>query len=410
MRVPDPVRNPRFDHLPDYPFPRLRALLGGVEPGADPIDLSIGEPRHGVPAFITDILARDPDLYGRYPPIQGTPDWRAAVAGWLTRRFGLPDGWVDPESHVLPLNGTREGLYMLAQVAIPRDKAGGRATVLMPNPCYQVYAAAALSMDAEPVYVPALPAHNFMPRFADLPGDQLDRAALAYICSPANPQGTVASLEDLMDMIRLARARDMVLAVDECYSEIYDAVPPPGALEACRALVDAGEGVADNPFDRVLVFHSLSKRSNLPGLRSGFVAGDPDLIAQFARIRSYGGPASPLPVYAAAAAAWSDETHVVASRALYQEKFDLAAEILGGRFGFYRPAGGFFLWLDVGDSEAAALRLWREGGVRTLPGAYLGHADGTGLNPGAPYLRLALVEGLTATEQALRRVGRILNG
>lgn len=402
------LRNPRLDALPGYPFPRLRALLNGVEPGQDPIDLSIGGPRHGVPAFVTDILAADPELYGRYPPIQGTPEWRAAVTGWLERRFHVPGGWLDADAHVLPLNGTREGLYMLGAVAVPDCKAGGKPLVLMPNPCYQVYAAAALAAAAEPRYVPALGENNFMPAFAALPDDILGRTALAFICSPSNPQGTVAGLDYLMDLVRLARAHDFVLAVDECYSEIYADAPPVGALEACRALVVAGEGDADNPFDRVLVFHSLSKRSNLPGLRSGFVAGDPALIAEFARLRSYGGPASPLPVYAAAAAAWSDETHVSASRALYRQKFDLAQDILGGRFGFYRPDGGFFLWLDVGDSEAAALKLWREAGVRALPGAYLGTPGAEGLNPGAGYLRLALVESVETTAAALRRLAATL--
>ncbi|RMF09635.1 MAG: aminotransferase class I/II-fold pyridoxal phosphate-dependent enzyme, partial [Alphaproteobacteria bacterium] len=268
------MRNPRLDALPDYPFPRLRALLDGVEPGADPVDLSIGEPRHGVPVFVTEILARQPELYGRYPPILGTPEWRMAVTGWLVRRFGVPDGWLDPDANLLPLNGTREGLYMLGMVVVPVNKGGGRPAVLMPNPCYQVYAAAALSAGAKPCYVPARAENRFMPAFSALGEDVLARAALAYICSPANPQGTVAGLEYLKDLIRLARTHDFVLAVDECYSEIYADSPPPGALEACRALVETGEGDADNPFDRVVVFHSLSKRSNLPGLRSGFVAGD----------------------------------------------------------------------------------------------------------------------------------------
>ncbi|MEX1147894.1 MAG: aminotransferase class I/II-fold pyridoxal phosphate-dependent enzyme, partial [Sphingomonadales bacterium] len=236
------MRNPRLDALPDYPFPRLRSLLAGVEPGQDPIDLTIGEPRHGAPAFVTEILARDPALYERYPPIAGTPEWHAAVAGWLTRRFDLPDNWVRPHTHILPLNGTREGLFLLSLVAVPPVKAGGQPTVLLPNPCYQVYAAAGLASGADVHYVPALAQNNFMPRFTDLEPHVLDRAALIYICSPANPQGTVASLDDLKSLIRLARAHDAVLAVDECYSEIYADAPPPGALEACRSLVDEGAG------------------------------------------------------------------------------------------------------------------------------------------------------------------------
>jgi aspartate/methionine/tyrosine aminotransferase len=404
------VLNPRLDHLPDYAFPRLRTLLGATPPGDSVIDMSIGEPQEGVPRFVTDILSRDPELYGKYPPIGGTAEWGRAAAGWLRRRYGLTPEMLTPEAHILPLNGTREGLFSIAFVTIPPEKGGAQPAVLLPNPFYQCYGAAALAAGAEPVYVTARAENNWLPDFAGVGEETLARTSLVYLCSPSNPHGTTASLDYLTRMITLARARGFVLLVDECYSEIYGETPPPGALEACRLLAEKNSHLADNPFANVLVFHSLSKRSSLPGLRSGFVAGDPRIIADFRRFRSYVGPASPLPVYAAAAAAWSDENHVAENRRQYRAKFDDAERILGKRFAFYRPAGGFFLWLDVGDGEAAALKLWREGGVKVVPGGYLARADATGHNPGSRYIRVALVATREATAEGLKRLARILEG
>ncbi|MDA5192437.1 aminotransferase class I/II-fold pyridoxal phosphate-dependent enzyme [Govanella unica] len=407
------MRNPRLGHLPEYAFPRLRALLDGIAAGQDPIDMTIGEPRHGMPDFVADILVSDPKAYGKYPPIGGTPEWCAAVSGWLTRRYGLGTGMIDPARHVLPLNGTREGLFSITFVTVPPEKQGQRPLVLMPNPFYQCYTAAALAAGADPVYVAATRETGFMPDFAGLGEATLGRSSLVYLCSPANPQGAVASPGYLRELIALARQHDFVLAVDECYAEIYGDVPPTGALEVCQAIASEDPRYAEDPFANVLVFHSLSKRSSLPGLRSGFVAGDPQLIADFRLFRNYIGPASPLPTYAAAAAAWNDETHVEANRDLYRAKFDLAARILGNRFGFYRPAGGFFLWLDVsatrhGDGETAALALWREAGVRVLPGAYLSQDGADGVNPGRDYVRVALVDDLQTTERGLLRLAETL--
>jgi N-succinyldiaminopimelate aminotransferase len=407
------VINPRLDNLPDYAFPRLRTLLGNTPPGADPIDMSIGEPQHGMPRFVTDILAQDAQLYGKYPPIGGTPDWCKAVSHWLTRRYNLDEGTIKPDTHVLPLNGTREGLFSIAFVTVPPEKEGRQPTVLLPNPFYQCYGAAALSAGAEPVYVTATEKNNWLPDFAAVGEDTLKRTALVYLCSPSNPHGTTADLDYLTNLIALARKYDFILLADECYSEIYGATPPVGALEACRILAEKDEQLkanpfAANPFANVLVFHSLSKRSSLPGLRSGFVAGDPRIIADFRRFRSYVGPASPLPVYAAAAAAWADEAHVAENRRLYESKFDDAARILGNQFAFYRPAGGFFLWLDVGDGETAALKLWREGGVKVVPGGYLARDDENGQNPGHAYIRVALVASNEATAIGLERLKKIL--
>ncbi len=388
--------NPRLDRLTDYPFQRLADLLGGPAT-PDSIVMSIGEPQHPPPAMVAAILAEQAAAWGKYPPAAGTADFRAAAGQWLRRRFRLPAGLVDSDTAILPVAGTREALYLIAQVTCGDS---GRPVVLLPNPFYQVYAGAAVMAGAEPVFVPGADGPLSQPDFAALPAELLQRTALAYLCSPANPQGAVADAALLARTVAAARRHGFLLAVDECYSEIWDTEEPPGALTACAGL---GGGLAG-----VVVFHSLSKRSSVPGLRSGFVAGDPAVIAAFARLRSYGGAATPLPILAAAAALWRDEAHVDQSRRLYRAKFDLAEGLLGGRFGFRRPPGGFFLWLDVGDGEAAALALWRQAGIRVLPGAYLARADADGVNPGRRFIRVALVHDLATTERALTRLAAVL--
>ena len=391
--------NPRLDLLTDYPFRRLADLLQD-SPGAEPIVMSIGEPQHQPPAMVADILTEQASGWGKYPPMAGTPAFRAAVAAWLTRRFHLAADAIDADNQILPLAGTREGLFQIAHLICDATKSGKPPVVLLPNPFYQVYAGAALLAGAEPVFVPAGRENGFLPDYSALPPAILQRAALAYLCNPANPQGTVASLDYLEATIGLARRYGFTLAVDECYSEIYDHAEPAGALEACTRL---GGGM-----DGVVIFHSLSKRSSAPGLRSGFVAGEPQLISAFGRLRSYGGAAVPLPILAASTALWQDETHVEVNRALYRAKLDVAAEIFGDRLGFYRPAGGFFLWLDVGDGERAAKRLWTEAGVRVLPGAYLARSGADGINPGASFIRVALVHDLETTRRALTRIAALL--
>jgi len=411
MSVAGEAGGNRFGQLPDYPFVRLRALLGREAPGLEPISLSIGEPQHPFPEFVAEVLAREAAGYGRYPPMEGTDAFRDAVAGWLTRRYRLPAGAVDPKTNVIALNGTREGLFGACLAVTPERKNGTRPAVLMPNPFYQCYAGAALAAGAEPIYVPALRENRFLPDYAALPPDLLARTAAVYLCSPTNPQGTCATLEDWKALITLARTHGFALLADECYAEIYDGAPPAGALEAAHAL---------GGFDNVLAFHSLSKRSSLPGLRSGFVAGDAKLVAAFLALRQYGGAASPLPVLAAAAAAWSEDGHVEVNRARYRRKFDIAENILSNRFSFYRPGGGFYLWLDVGDGEAAALKLWREAGVRVLPGRYLAvggvgadgclseSANNQGPSPGDAFIRAALVADEDTTATALRRIAECL--
>jgi N-succinyldiaminopimelate aminotransferase len=391
--------NRRLDLLTDYPFQRLRVLLQ-APPGADPIVMSIGEPQHQPPAMVARILAEEAEGWGKYPPMAGTATFRQAVADWLARRFALPAGFLDPDSQILPLAGTREGLFQAAQVVCDGGADSRRPLVLMPNPFYQVYAGATLLAGAEPVFVPASRETGFLPDFASLPEAVLDRTALAYLCSPSNPQGSMADIAYLEKTVALARRHGFVLAVDECYSEIYDRAPPPGALEACRNLASGTENV--------VVFHSLSKRSSVPGLRSGFVAGDARLIEAFGRFRAYGGAAVPLPILAASTALWRDEGHVDLNRGLYQAKMDIAQSIFDNRLGFYRPAGGFYLWLEVGDGEKAARALWEKAGIRVLPGAYLARTDTDGINPGAPYIRVALVQDLETTERALKKTADVL--
>ncbi|MBV8889889.1 MAG: aminotransferase class I/II-fold pyridoxal phosphate-dependent enzyme [Alphaproteobacteria bacterium] len=394
--------NPQLDSLSDYPFEALRTLLAPVTPATNavPIVLSVGEPQHQPPALLTETLAAHAQEWNRYPAMAGTPELRTAIADWLTRRYRLSQGSISADQNVLTLAGTKEGLYLLAGLVVPRAKGGLRPVVLCPNPYYLVYNGAATMAGAEAVFLDATRENAFLPDLAAIPTTTLERTALMYLCSPANPQGTIAGLDYLQQAIALARRYDFVLAVDECYAEIYDKEPAPGALEACAPL---GGG-----FDRVLVFHSLSKRSSAAGLRSGFVAGDPELIARFSHLRSYGGCQVPLPIQAAATALWRDETHVVENRDRYRRKFDIAQRLIGDRYGFYRPQGGFFLWLDVGDGEAATISLWRDAAVRVLPGGYTARAANGRANPGSRYIRLALVHEEEVLEDAFARIRQVL--
>lgn len=395
--------NPALESFADFPFDRLRALLGGVEPppGLEPLVLSIGEPQHPAPPLVAEVLAASAHLWGKYPPVDGSPAFRRAAADWLTRRYALPDGWIDPDAQILPISGSREALFLIGHVAVPRTKGGSRPVVLVPSPYYHVYSAVPRMMGAEAVFVPATAETGFLPDYAALDPAVLERTALAYLCTPSNPQGAVASLDTLKRAVALAVEHNFILAVDECYTEIYTAEPPAGALQACAAL---GHGL-----ENVVVFHSLSKRSSVPGLRSGFVAGGPRTMALFRRLRSYGGAGVPGPVIEASAALWGEESHVEANRALYRAKFEAAERLLGPRFGPVTPAGGFFLWLDVGDGEAAARTLWREAAIRVLPGAYMARPDAAaGRNPGAAYIRVALVHDLATATAALERLVKVL--
>lgn len=387
-----------FDALPASPFARLRALLDDVTPAKPPVSLALGEPQHAPPDFALAPLRAAQDVH-RYPPIGGTDEWQAAVRGWLARRFDLSQAVLAAPTQVLPLNGTREGLFLAAQLAPAKPDAPDGGLMAMPNPFYQVYASAALAAGATPLYLDAAAATGFLPDLAALDGDTLRRLRALYLCSPANPQGAIADQAYLRRAYHLAKDHDFLLLVDECYSELYDAppiAPPPSMLQ----IIDA----ANDDDAPVLVFHSLSKRSNLAGLRAGFVAGGKSVMAAYHKLRMVAGPQSPLAAQAAAALAWGDDAHVEENRALYRAKFDMAENILGTDFGFYRPQGGFFLWLNVGNGEKAAQILWREEGLRVLPGAYLTMPNAAGDNIGAPYIRVALVAPLADTQDALTRL------
>ena len=386
----------RFSGLPEYAFPRLRNHLDAHAPGGEVVHMTIGEPKHAMPDFVGEVLAESLDGFGQYPPNEGTQELRTAISGWIARRYGVA---VAPDSGIMALNGTREGLFNAALALCPEEVRGQRPVVLIPNPFYQVYAVAAHALGAEPVFVPATEETGFLPDYTALPKDILNRTAITYLCSPSNPQGAVASREDWATLIALAEKHDFQIFADECYSEIYRDTPPPGALEV------ATEGGADP--ERVVIFHSLSKRSNLPGLRSGFAAGGPESIARMKQLRAYAGAPLPLPLQRVAERAWAEEAHVEASRALYREKYALADEVFSDVPGYHPPQAGFFLWLPVEDGEAAALKLWSETGVRVLPGAYLAR-EVNGRNPGKGYIRVALVAPKDETAQGLERLKRCL--
>lgn len=382
----------RFSNLPEYAFPRLRALLDGHPPGGDVLHMSIGEPRHPFPPWVTDIIAEHASEFGRYPVNEGTPGLRRAICDWVARRYGVT---LDPDTQVMALNGTREGLYNAMMALCPESKGGKWPMVLIPNPFYQVYMVAALSVGAEPVFVPATRDTGFLPDFSALPAQTLNQVTVAWMCSPSNPQGAVATREDWQHLIGLAELYDFKVFADECYSEIYRDTPPPGALEVAREM-------GADP-ERVVIFHSLSKRSNLPGLRSGFVAGGPESIRRMKQLRAYAGSPLPMPLQHAAERVWDDEAHVTENRRLYREKYALADDILADVPGYEPPEAGFFLWLPVEDGEAAALKLWQKTGIRVLPGGYLGR-EVSGENPGNGYIRVALVAPGEEVAQGLSRL------
>jgi aspartate/methionine/tyrosine aminotransferase len=389
----------RLDALIRSPFARLATLLEGLEPGAEPINLSLGEPHASLPPFLGPILEAHLSAFGRYPPIKGIPALRQSIAKWMGRRYPALQDAIDPERHVLPLSGSREGLFSAAFPTCARKPGIEEPVILIPNPFYQVYAAACAAAGAMPVFLASGPETGFLPDLNAIGEGILGRAVALYLCSPSNPEGAVAGPDYLARAIALARRYDFLLFADECYSEIYGDEPPPGALEVAQAQTGS--------LDNVVAFQSLSKRSGLPGLRSGFVAGDPAFMAAYFRFRNVACPQMPLPVQHVSAAAWADEAHVEEARGLYRANFDSADAILNGRYGYRRPAGSFFLWLNMagfGGGEAAATTLWKGCGVKVLPGAYLTHAQLDGANPGQDFIRVALVHDAETTREALGRI------
>ena len=390
--------NPNLSLLQPYPFERLARLLDGTAPPAhlQPISLSIGEPRHPTPGFITEELITHLHGLSRYPVTRGTAELRNAIANWLQQRFSLAADSLDPDSQVLPVNGTREALFAFAQCVIdPTTKP----LLLMPNPFYQIYEGAALLSGAEPWFMNTTQENGYRPDFSAIPESVWQRCQLVYICTPGNPTGAVMSIQELQQLIALADQYDFVIASDECYSEIYpeSATPPAGLLQAAA---ESGR----NDFSRCMVFHSLSKRSNAPGLRSGFVAGDATLIRHFLRYRTYHGCAMPPATQAASISAWQDEAHVAENRTLYTQKFAAVLDILTPVLDVQLPDAGFYLWprTPVDDAEFAR-GLLQQQNVVTLPGSYLSR-PAAGINPGKDHLRLALVAPLEDCIEAAERI------
>lgn len=388
--------NPDLDRLQSYPFERLRALFQGVvsPPQHALIRLSIGEPQHPTPAFIQEALIANIDGLSIYPTTQGTDALRGAIAAWLGRRFGLKH--IDPATQILPVNGSREALFAIAQCVVDHD-AG--AHVLSPNPFYQIYEGAALLAGATPFFVDNRPENGFASDLSRIPEEVWHSMQLAYVCSPGNPTGRVMRLDEWAELFVLSDRYGFVIAADECYSEIYldEDAPPLGALEAAQKL-------GRNDFRNLVMFSSLSKRSNVPGMRSGFVAGDAEVLKSFLRYRTYHGCAMSVAVQAASAAAWSDEAHVIENRCLYREKFGLVMPILAPWLKFERPEAGFYLWAQtpIPDTEFAR-QLQAAYNVTVLPGSYLAR-EGVHGNPGQGFVRIALVAQTGECIEAAQRI------
>lgn len=398
--------NPDLDQLQPYPFQRLTALKAGVTPphNSQQIALSIGEPKHPAADFILRALTDSLGGFGKYPATRGSQELRETIGQWLCNRFGLPS--IDPERQILPVNGTREALFAFAQAIVDRHQP--EPLVLMPNPFYQIYEGAALLAGAQPGFLNCQPDNGFIPDFEQVSESTWQRCQLLYLCTPGNPTGAVMSLAQLQRLIELADKYDFVIASDECYSEIYmvEDQPPVGMLEACSAL-------GRHDYRRCVVFQSLSKRSNLPGLRSGFVAGDAAIIEKFLTYRTYHGSAMSLPVQQASIAAWQDEQHVAHNRQLYREKFDAIVPILAGPLSVQQPDGGFFLWAQVPphcglDDQQFTRQLFAREAITLLPGSFLARDTGQG-NPGSNRLRIALVAPLQQCRQAAERIAAFVD-
>ena len=388
----------RFDTLSESAFVQLRKLLEGRPGGAPTMDLTVGEPKHPIPDFVKSVLNENISDFAPYPPPGGSFALRQAISIWMARRYGVKP--LDPETQIAAVNGTREALFNACLAVTPTTKASKQPIIILPNPFYHCYGSGVAAAGAEPYYWNATAETGHLPDLDAIDEATWERTAVVFMCSPANPQGAAASGDYWRRLLTLARKHDVVVFADECYSEIYFGDPPTGAIEA-----------ADGDTSNLLIFNSLSKRSNMAGLRSGFVAGDAKLIAQIMKLRRLGGAPVPLPLCAVSAACWQDEAHVEVSRALYASKFKLIENAIGNRFGYQTPDGGFFLWLNTQmewglDGEAATLRLWDEAGMRVLPGGYLAHNTPSG-HPGTDYIRVAVVYDAATTTEMLDRLTSI---
>jgi N-succinyldiaminopimelate aminotransferase len=397
--------NGRLELLAAYPFERLARLKAGIAaPASLPhIAMSIGEPKHAPPSFVIEALQANLGKLDSYPVTAGLPETRAACAAWLQRRFGVR---VDPQGMVLPVNGTREALFSFVQAVVSTDRtseAGKPPVVAMPNPFYQIYEGAALLAGAEPVFINTIAAHRFQPDLDSVPPETWQRCQVLFLCSPGNPTGSVLSLDYLKHALRLAEQYDFVIASDECYAELYrdEHARPPSLLQAAAAL-------GHDSFQRCVVFHSLSKRSSVPGLRSGFVAGDPAILKSYLLYRTYHGCAMPVPTQLASIAAWSDDTHAAANRALYREKYARVLPILQPVLDVSEPDGAFYLWPDVGrDDETFTRELFATQNLTILPGSYLARDTPAG-NPGRHRVRISLVAPVEECVTAAQRIRTFL--
>lgn len=425
---------PGLAHCHPYPFEKLAQLKHGITPPTDKrhIALSIGEPAHATPAFIQEAIFQHINGLGTYPTTKGIPALRQVIASWLSGRFNIPQTAIDPESQILPVSGTREALFSIAQCIIDASQSGltQKPVVIMPNPFYQIYEGAALLAGAEPYFLNTTEATGYLPDFESVPDNIWQRCQLIYICSPGNPSGAVLPQAEMVKLLNLAEKYDFFIASDECYSELYDdeANPPIGLLQTAHA-------IGNTAFKRCLVFHSLSKRSNAPGLRSGFVAGDADILRHYFQYRTYQGCAMPVPTQHASIAAWQDEAHVIENRQLYRAKFDAFIDILKDDCAIQKPAASFYVWLKIPLSSASPFekeglrgisddhQAWRKFGklpgatadtefaqqlfakenITVLPGSYLSR-DFAGINPGENHVRIALVASLADCIEAAHRI------
>lgn len=395
---------PNLKRLHPYPFEKLAQLKQGITPPADKshIALSMGEPTHATPHLVQEALLTHLHGLANYPTTKGVPELRQAIAGWISRRFQIPADGINPETQVLPVNGTREALFSFAQCLIDPTKAN--PVVIMPNPFYQIYEGAALLAGAEPYYLNTLEDSGYLPDFDAVPDDIWQRCQLIYICSPGNPTGSVIDQASHEKLLKLAEKHDFVIASDECYTEIYDDEnnPPPGLLQTAY-------NMGNTAFKHCVIFHSLSKRSNAPGLRSGFVAGDAEILKYYFQYRTYHGCAMPLPTQHASIQAWQDERHVVENRRLYREKFAAVIDILGDVCTVTKPPASFYVWLKtpIADTEFAQ-QLFAQQNITVLPGSFLSR-DCDGVNPGLNHVRIALVAPLDECVEAAQRIKNFLN-
>jgi aspartate/methionine/tyrosine aminotransferase len=390
--------NENLKLLNDYPFQRLNSLLKDIKAptGRKEIILSIGEPKHTPPQFIKNIINKNYSSWGKYPPTLGMEKLNIASINWLNRRFKLPKNFLDYKENILQLAGTREGLFNVALALNPSKKNKKKPVMLIPEPFYQVYAGACRISGAEPFFVPSIKENGFIPSFASVDKKILMRTSIIYVCSPSNPEGTALNINQWENLISLARKYNAILIVDECYTDIYINDPPIGILEACQKL--------NTGLSNIISFHSLSKRSNVPGIRSGFAVGDKHLIQNFKKLRHYCAGQQPIPIQEVATALWNDDEHSKKNREIYNKKFKLAKEIFKNHKDFYIPDGGFYLWLKVGNGEKITRILWKEKKIKVMPGAYLSK-----LSSSKAYIRIALISNIKETKAALKDISSLLS-